>query len=87
MDKNQTAVEWLEQTVKLPLSEWPDDIWGQAKAMEKQQIIDAFDYGFASGYDDAKGDGPTYEDGEDYYRNQFRTSQTNGNVATEGGEG
>jgi len=41
-NKQQTAVEWLEETMLKPLSQWPDDIWEQAKEMEKEQIEDAF---------------------------------------------
>jgi hypothetical protein len=40
-NKQQTAVEWLEETMLKPLIQWPDDIWEQAKEMEKQQIIKA----------------------------------------------
>ena len=37
----QTAVEWLYSFMLKPLSEWPDDMWDQAKEMEKEQIKDA----------------------------------------------
>jgi len=40
-NKQQTAVEWLEETMLKPLIQWPDDIWEQAKEMEKEQIINA----------------------------------------------
>jgi hypothetical protein len=36
-EKQQTAVEWLEETMLKPLIQWPDDIWEQAKEMEKEQ--------------------------------------------------
>ena len=40
MEKNKTAVEWLHEIAK---QREPDKFdWEQAKAMEKQQIIDAF---------------------------------------------
>jgi hypothetical protein len=42
-NKQQTAVEWLEETMLKPLIQWPDDIWEQAKEMEKEQIINAVD--------------------------------------------
>jgi hypothetical protein len=42
-NKQQTAVEWLEETMLKPLIQWPDDIWEQAKQMEKEQIINAVD--------------------------------------------
>jgi hypothetical protein len=41
-NKQQTAVEWLEETMLKPLIQWPDDIWEQAKEMEKNQIINAY---------------------------------------------
>jgi hypothetical protein len=37
----QTAVEWLYSFMLIPLSQWPDDMWAQAKAMEKEQIMNA----------------------------------------------
>lgn len=36
-NKNMTAVEWLYNMMLKPLSEWPDDLWEQAKEMEKEQ--------------------------------------------------
>jgi len=38
-NKQQTAVEWLEETMLKPLIQWPDDIWEQAKEMEKEQTL------------------------------------------------
>ena len=38
----------------------------------KAEIVNAFDYGYASGYDDAQGDGATYEDGVQYYNSLTR---------------
>jgi hypothetical protein len=35
--KQQTPVEWLEETMLKPLIQWPDDIWEQAKEMENEQ--------------------------------------------------
>jgi len=46
-NKQQTAVEWLEETMLKPLIQWPDDIWEQAKEMEKEQILKAYDAGDA----------------------------------------
>jgi hypothetical protein len=37
----QTAIEWLYNMMLKPLSQWPDDLWQQAKQMEKDQIINA----------------------------------------------
>ena len=52
MGKKQTAVEWLfEQVWLTPISELPK-ILKQAKEMEKEQIIDAHNQGYADGYRD-----------------------------------
>jgi hypothetical protein len=52
--KKQTAVEWLMD--RLPTIDKNDpyyeDIIQQAKAMEKEQILSAFDSGEACWYDD-----------------------------------
>ncbi len=45
-NKQQTAVEWLEETMLKPLIQWPDDIWEQAKEMEKEQMINSRENGF-----------------------------------------
>ena len=41
-NKQQTAVEWLEETMLKPLIQWPDDIWEQAKEMEKEQMLECY---------------------------------------------
>jgi len=51
METTQTAVEWLIQ--ELELEGYPFII-KLAKAMEKEQIIDAFDSGLAYDYDEAE---------------------------------
>jgi hypothetical protein len=50
MKTNKTAVEWLVEQVKSP--EWQDcfiwhkeEIFQQALSMERQQIMDAYNYG------------------------------------------
>jgi hypothetical protein len=49
-----TAVEWLEEQTRKP--EWHSlkrqDIFDQAKEMEKEQIGDAYERGFNQGYRD-----------------------------------
>jgi hypothetical protein len=45
MSKQQTAVDWLYNMILKPLSEWPDDLWEQAKEIEKEQIEDAYSMG------------------------------------------
>jgi hypothetical protein len=43
--KKQTVVEWLEKEIstKLGTNDLLDDLYKQAKAMEKEQIEDAWD--------------------------------------------
>jgi hypothetical protein len=64
--KQQTAVQWLvnqinghSHSIGLPYGmniriDIPDNIIEQAKEMEKEQIIDAFDSGLAYDYDDSE---------------------------------
>jgi len=50
----QTAVEWVFMTLALtPMTEWYN-VLEQAKAMEKEQIEDAFDSGLAYDYDESE---------------------------------
>jgi len=66
--KKQTAVEWLYNTlIVTPIDQkkW-EDIYKQAKAMEKEQIINAYDNGYGMG--DFK---LTYEDIEIYYNETY----------------
>jgi|688.fasta_scaffold1494760_1 hypothetical protein len=57
-NKNQTAIEWLfdkitqNQDIRWRGTQY-EDLFEQAKAMEKEQIMDAFDNGLAFGFDDA----------------------------------
>lgn len=47
-EKQQTAVEWLVDRLKnhsIDLSNWRLDLIEQAKAMEKEQIMSAFEEG------------------------------------------
>jgi hypothetical protein len=63
--KKQTAVEWLFE--KLPTIDKYDpyyaDIIEQANAMEKEQIIDAVNYGFS--------DWGGWKDSEEYYTSTY----------------
>ena len=67
----KTAVEWLHDNLT---KVWYDvnsskDLLEQAKAMEKQQIEDAYEIGFADAWDDARyDDEPTYAGAEQYYK-------------------
>jgi hypothetical protein len=59
----QTAVEWLADNLHyLHSTKW-DDILEQAKAMEKQQIMNAVDYGTS--------DWGSYKDPEVYYNETY----------------
>ena len=60
----QTAVEWLYEMLRDNHKEVFDgNIWEQAKAMEREQIIIAF----CEGYDH---DGESYDDAETSYYNR-----------------
>ena len=52
--KKQTAVEWLQEAISKKLTNEMSpfflDLFEQAKAMEKQQIMDAYDSGEANQY-------------------------------------
>ena len=69
MDKKQTAVEWLFE--KLPTIDKYDpyyaDIFHQAKAMEKEQIIDAYE-------------SLDHRYGENYYNETFKSEQDESNT-------
>ena len=73
----QTAVEWLMQ--QLPTIDKYDpyyqDLFTQAKAMEKEQIFEAWDNGFANGYDLGKyNDECSPEDAEQYYTKTYESN-------------
>jgi hypothetical protein len=64
MDKNkQTAVEWLEEQRKWSVI--TNEHFDQAKAIEKQQIIDANNIGYSAGKRD------TDETAEQYYTSTY----------------
>ncbi len=69
----QTAVEWFIEQLKKPYSDkYIMDIIDQAKAMEKEQIEDAYDIGFADAWDDARyDDEPKYAGSEQYYNETY----------------
>jgi hypothetical protein len=65
----QTAVEWLvEQICGDHTSEWQEQI-KQAKAMEKEQIANAYVYGSAYGIDMNNGLNPT-----NYYKETYESN-------------
>ena len=74
----QTAVEWFQdQIIKIvngtcELSE--TQIFEQAKAMEKEQIMDAFNEGFNEGCRYTTGfEQMLWEDDEQYYNETFKS--------------
>jgi len=52
MSKQQTAVEWLEKEIstKLGTNDLLDDLYKQAKSMEKEQIETAYQAGDGDAY-------------------------------------
>jgi hypothetical protein len=64
----QTAVEWLEKEIstKLGNNDLLDDLYKQAKAMEKEQIIEAISKGW-----DYYEDGKVRWMGEQYYNETY----------------
>ena len=72
----QTAVEWLVQVVQSCIAPdyIPKQIIEQAKAMEKEQIMDAFNEGFTEGCRYTTGFEQTlWEDDEQYYNETFKS--------------
>jgi len=69
----QTAVDWLIEQLKKPYSDkYIMDVIEQAKEMEKEQIEDAYDIGFADAWDDARyDDEPKYAGSEQYYNETY----------------
>lgn len=70
----QTAIEWLmsqmlaasinKETEEMHIT-LPKDVFKQAKAMEKEQIIDAYNIGYNE-YD-------IYRNGQNYYKETFKS--------------
>jgi hypothetical protein len=78
MSKQQTAVEWLYNMMLKPLSQWPDDIWEQAKQMDKDQIKAAYNQGYRDGeimgVDLSHGNVEDFQDAEQYYNETYGTN-------------
>ena len=71
--EKQTAVEWLEQRFNDPYNNKPfitKEDFKQAKEMEKEQIIDAYDEGY--GIRDAYGDCFDNQIAEQYYNKIYK---------------
>jgi len=63
----QTAVEWFEQKLDDLDIEIPQSIFEQAKAMEKEQIKDAYSVGYSNGQVDSN------RTAEQYYNKTFKS--------------
>ena len=73
----QTAVEWLYEEFTKTNYLTEDEfymIFNQAKEMEKEQIENAYEIGFADAWDDARyDDEPKYATAEQYYKETFKS--------------
>ena len=72
MEKKQTAVDYLKKNLpslfENDQSGFYTALFERAKALEREQIEDAYDVGFANGFDDGRyDDEPTYAGAEQYY--------------------
>ena len=66
----QTAVEWLIEQWPILESQLPDWLIDQAKAMEKEQIIDAY---YQIGKDHQDMIFPIEKNAEQYYKETFKS--------------
>ena len=64
----KTSIEWLQEALSLTFEQEMkfEGLFQQAKEMEKQQIIDAVNFG------DERGKISTYLTGEQYYKQTFK---------------
>ena len=71
----QTALEWFFDNLKThEIQAWHYKLYQQAKEIEKQQIMDAYEIGFADAWDDARYDDcPTYAGAEQYYNENYKS--------------
>ena len=68
----QTAVDWLvEQFQELNTPRKWKEIIEQAKEMEKQQIINAYDAGFENATEVSVGSDDEIVEAEEYYNNTY----------------
>jgi hypothetical protein len=77
-DKQQTGVQWFAfELSKLGLlpDGVPDDIYKQAKEMDREQKKHAYDWGETNGADECNGDGATHENFEQYYQETYGGSK------------
>ena len=75
-NKKQTSIEWLESEMLKPNLSMKD-IFNQAKEMDKQQKIDAYNQGYRDCENDASntplsiGDIEEYSNAEQYYKETY----------------
>jgi len=75
-NKKQTAVEWLESEMLKPNLSMKD-IFNQAKEMDKQQKIEAYNQGYRDAENDASniplsiGDIEDYSNAEQYHKETY----------------
>ena len=71
----KTAVEWFVKQLPMGVKNSMMGEIEQAKAMEKEQIVDAYEIGFADAWDDARyDDEPKHAGAEQYYNETFNKS-------------
>jgi hypothetical protein len=73
-NKQMSVIDMLKQDLDIEIKAGVKMIvnWDGYKAMEKQQIEDAYEIGFADAWDDARyDDEPTYSGAEQYYNETF----------------
>jgi len=83
-NKKQTAVEWLRERINIRLTYEQEvlfeGIFDQAKEMDKQQKIEAYNQGYRDGENDASnihlsiGDIEDYSNAEQYYKETYEAS-------------
>ena len=71
----QTAIDWLYNMIFKPMREWPDDLWEQAKQMDKEQTKAAYNQGYRDGengcIDPTELDISNYANAEVYYNETY----------------
>lgn len=70
MEKQLTAVEWFFEKVMITHPDNLDELLEQAKEMEKEQIVDAFEIGYENGA--CVNQGESIYHGHNYYNETFK---------------
>ena len=73
MEKKQTAVQWLEQKMRMrqmTIYEF-EELFRKALQMEREQIEEAYNEGSCHGVDVGCGRRPESKNGEQYYTQTF----------------